>query len=87
MGTYSKSVTFLSSVTGLKATTFFRSPMTQAVSPELANTRPGRGMLLTLATSLGAKAGRLEQQPSASPAPHGNPCPRLTLAVDLLKLL
>lgn len=87
VGTHSKSVTFLSSVTGLKATTFFRSPITQAVSPELANTRPGRGTLLTLATSLGAKPGRLEQQPPASPSPRGSPRPRLTLAVDLLQLL
>lgn len=38
--TYSKSVSFLSSVTGLKATTFFRRPMTQAESGALANTRP-----------------------------------------------
>lgn len=38
--TYSKSVSFLSSVTGLKATTFFRRPITQAESGALANTRP-----------------------------------------------
>lgn len=39
-GTHSKSVSFLSSVTGLKATAFFCRPMTQAESGALANTRP-----------------------------------------------
>ena len=39
-GTHSKSVSFLSSVTGLKATTFFCRPITQAESGALANTRP-----------------------------------------------
>lgn len=33
-------MSFLSSVTGLKATTFFRRPITQAESGALANTRP-----------------------------------------------
>lgn len=39
-GTHSKSVSFLSSVTGLKATAFFFRPITQAESGALANTRP-----------------------------------------------
>lgn len=91
-GTYSKSVTFLSSVTGLKATTFFLSPITQAESPELANTRPGRGTQTNMATLLGAEWPSPEHQgpPSATslaPPHHGTANPRLTLAVDLLQLL
>lgn len=87
-GTYSKSVTFLSSVTGLKATTFFLSPITQAESPELANTRPGRGTQPTMATSPGAEWPSQEQQgllsatslppptPPRDPQPSAHPCGR-----------
>jgi len=66
-GTYSKSVTFLSSVTGLKATTFFLSPITQAESPELANTRPGRGDT--------ADRGHLAWGSRGCPVPPASPCP------------
>lgn len=73
-------MTFLSSVTGLKATTFFLSPITQAESAELANTRPGGDAAGRGHLAMGTEA----KLPHATGVP---PDPWLTLAVDLLQLL
>lgn len=84
-GTHSKSVSFLSSVTGLKATAFFRRPITQAESGALANTRP-------------ADTGRCYRprphahsdrrgRGRAGPWPWAGPPPPRTIAIDRLELL